>query len=64
MDVVIAMSVLLVMPNSLATCAVAGAIIEEEAGLINVKEETTTVAAHFCRYGQLEYVGDFPIEEK
>jgi len=48
------MSTLLVIPNSLATCAVAGAIIDEDTGLINVKEETTKVAAHFRRYGQLE----------
>lgn len=53
MDVVIAMSTLLVIPKSLATCTVAGAIIAEETGLINVKEETTMVAAHFWRYGQL-----------
>lgn len=47
MDVVIATSTSLVIPNSLATCVVAGAIMAEEIGLMNVKEETTMVAAHF-----------------
>jgi hypothetical protein len=53
-DVVIAMRALLVIPNSSATWAAAGAIIAEEIGLINVKEETIIVAAHFRWYGQLE----------
>ena len=47
------MSALLVIPNCSATCAAAGAIIDEETGLINVKDDTTIVAAHFWRYGQL-----------
>lgn len=55
-DIVIAMMTLSVIPNSLATCIVAGATIDEERVLINVKPETTMVAAHFLRYGQLEYV--------
>lgn len=53
-DVVIAMSALLVIPKSSATWDAAGAIIDEEIGLINVKEETIIVAAHFWWYGQLE----------
>ena len=61
-DVVIAVSTLFFTPKSLATCAAAGAIIEEETGVTNVKEETTMVAAHFWRYGQLDYVvGSLPI---
>ena len=55
MDVVIATSALLVIPNCSETWAAAGAIIDEETGLINVKDDTTMVAAHFWRYGQLEY---------
>jgi hypothetical protein len=42
-----------VTPNSRAICEVAGATIEEDIGLIKVKDDTTSVAAHFCRYGQL-----------
>jgi hypothetical protein len=52
-DVVIAMRALLVIPNSSETCTAAGATIDEEMGLINVKDNTTIVAAHFCRYRQL-----------
>jgi hypothetical protein len=55
-DVVIATSTLLVIPNCSATCAAAGAIIDEETGLINVKDDTTMVAAHFWLYGQLDYL--------
>ena len=53
---VIATSALLVIPNSSATWAAAGEIIAEDTGLINVKDDTTMVAAHFWRYGQLENV--------
>ena len=42
-----ATSALLVIPNCSETCAAAGAIIDEETGLINVKDDTTMVAAHF-----------------
>ena len=49
------MSTLLVILNSLATCAAAGAIIDEETGLTSVKAETMMVVAHFWRYDQLEY---------
>lgn len=48
-----AMRTLLVIPKSSATCAAAGAIMDEETGLISVNEETTTVAAHLRGYGQL-----------
>lgn len=50
------MSTLLVMPSCSATCSAAGAIIDEDTGLMNVKDDTTMVAAHFWRYGQLEYI--------
>ena len=43
------------MPNCSATCADAGAIIDEETVLINVKDDTTMVDAHFWWYGQLNY---------
>jgi hypothetical protein len=60
-DVAIATSTLLVIPKSSATCADAGAIIDEETVLINVKDDTIKVAAHFWRYGQLDYVvGSLP----
>lgn len=45
----------LVTPKSSATCIAAGAIIDDETGDINVKEEITSVAAHFCRCGQLQW---------
>lgn len=46
----------LVTPNSCATWVVAGATMEDEIGLINVKDETTSVAAHFRLYDQLNAV--------
>ena len=52
-DVVIATSALLVIPKSWATWVAAGAIIDDDTGLMNVKDDTTIVAAHFWRYGQL-----------
>ena len=46
-EIVIAIMALLVIPNSSASWPAAGAIIEEETGVMNVNEETTIVAAHF-----------------
>ena len=43
----------LVMPNCAATASVAGAIMDEETGLMNVKAETIAVAAHFRLKDQL-----------
>ena len=40
-------------PNSLATCSDAGAIMDEETGEMNVKADTMAVAAHFLRRDQL-----------
>ena len=51
-----ATSALLVIPNSSASWFAAGAIIAEATGLIKVKDDTTMVAAHFWRYGQLDYM--------
>lgn len=45
-EVDIAIRTLLVIPNSSASWAVAGAIIDEDTGLINVNAETIAVAAH------------------
>ena len=36
------------MLNCAATCAEAGATIEEETGEMNVNEETTKVISHLC----------------
>jgi len=55
-EVVIATSTLLVIPNCKAASNDAGAIIAEAIGLMNVKDDTTMVAAHFWLYGQLDYV--------
>lgn len=40
-------------PNCCAICSVAGATMEDETGDMKVNDETTSVAAHFLRYGQL-----------
>lgn len=48
------MTLLLVIPNSRAICALAGAIIEDETGLMNVNAETIAVAAHFFLNAQLQ----------
>jgi hypothetical protein len=42
-----AVTVGLVIPKSFASCALAGATIDEDTGEIKVKDETTRVAAHF-----------------
>lgn len=47
------MSTVLVKPKSSASCALAGEIIEDETGLMNVNAETITVAAHFRLNDQL-----------
>ena len=49
-----AITELFVMPNSLAICSLAGAIMDDETGLMNVNAETMAVAAHFLRRDQLE----------
>lgn len=48
------MTVGLVIPKSRANCGVAGAIIEEETGEMNVNAETMAVAAHFFLKDQLK----------
>ena len=52
--VVIAIIAVLVIPNSLAICAVAGATMEDDTGEMKVNDETTSVAAHFFRRLQLK----------
>lgn len=47
--VMIAMSTEFEIPNCWAICSVAGATMEDETGDMNVKDETTRVAAHFFR---------------
>lgn len=47
MDVVRAIVTVLVIPNSVAMISLAGAIMEDETGLLNVNEDTMTVATHF-----------------
>ena len=46
-----------VIPNSLAIWSLAGAIMEDETGLMKVKAETMAVAAHFFFFDQLEEDG-------
>lgn len=48
-----AVTTLLLTPKSEATWKVAGATMDEETGVMKVKEETTKVAAHLRRNGQL-----------
>ena len=48
-----AMTELFVMPNSCAICSLAGAIMEDETGLMNVNADTMRVAAHFFLEDQL-----------
>ena len=47
------MTTLLVIPNSRGSWPVAGAIIEEDTGLMKVKADMIAVAAHFCLKLQL-----------
>lgn len=47
MDVSSAMTEVFVIPNCCAICVLAGAIMEEETGLIKVNADTISVAAHF-----------------
>jgi len=47
------MRTVLVIPNWCAMIAVDGATIEEDTGLIKVKEDTTSAVIHFLRVGQL-----------
>lgn len=54
MLVVIASITVLVISKRCAICSKAGATMEEDTGDIKVNEETTRVAAHFCRNVQLE----------
>jgi hypothetical protein len=42
-------------PNSCAIVSLAGAIIDEEAGLMKLKAETTKVVAHFLWGDQLSH---------
>lgn len=56
MDVVRAIVTVLVIPNSAATSPLAGAIIDDETGLINVNKDTMTVATHFRPVVQLSRV--------
>ena len=53
-DVIIAMTTLLLTPKSDAAWNVAGATMDEETGQMKVKEETTKVTAHLRRKGQLQ----------
>jgi len=46
MDVLSAIMTLLVVPKVDATWSLAGAIIEEETGLMKVNDDTIAVAAH------------------
>ena len=48
------MSALLVMPNSWAIWSVAGAIMDEDTGEMNVNADTIAVAAHFFFSDQLQ----------
>ena len=54
MDVSSAVTLLLVMPNSSAICPLAGAIMDEDTGLMNVNADTIAVAAHFLCLLQLK----------
>ena len=53
-DVSSAITLLFVMPNSPAICSPAGAIMEDETGLMKVNAETIRVAAHFFFLLQLQ----------
>jgi len=46
MDVTIAITVWLVIPNSCASCSDAGAIIEDVTGLTKLNDDMAMVAAH------------------
>lgn len=54
MDVVIAIIALFVIAKSSAICSLAGAIMEDETGLMNAKADTMTVAPNFCLKDQLQ----------
>ncbi len=56
-DIVRAVTTLLVMPKSRDMASAAGAIIDDDTGLMNVNDETTIVAAHFFLYDQLGGAG-------
>ena len=48
------MRTVLVILNSRAMLSLAGATIEDDTGLMKVKDETMNAAIHFLREGQLE----------
>ena len=52
-DVIMAMTTVLVTPNSAATCSEAGAMIEDEMGEMKVKHDTVRMRCHFLLYFQL-----------
>ena len=54
MDVVTATTASFVIAKSSATWLLAGAIMEDETGLINVKADAMTVAPHFFLKDQLQ----------
>jgi len=58
MEVVIASSTVLWMSKRVANCSEAGAIIEEETGLMKVKADTMAVAPHFFLKPQLHACAD------
>ena len=53
-DVVRAITTELSIPNCSASWPLAGAIMEDDTGLMNVKADTIAVAAHFCLKPQLQ----------
>lgn len=57
MEIVIATTTVLVMPNCRAIASLAGATIEDDTGLMKVKDETIIAAIHFLRLGQLYHSG-------
>jgi hypothetical protein len=52
-EVVIAITTVLLMSNWRAIVSLAGATIEDDTGLMNVKDDTINAAIHFLRIGQL-----------
>lgn len=60
-EIVRAVTTLLVIPKSRDIASAAGAIIDDDTGLMNVKDETTIVAAHFFLYDQLGGIGEHVI---
>jgi len=52
-EIVIAMVAVLVIPNSCAMVSLAGATIEDDTGLMKVKDDTMNTVIHFLRMGQL-----------